>query len=73
MKAEEFIKSLAQLMDTEAELNLQTKLNEIKEWDSLSVVSFISFCNMKLNRLVNAEEVNAAETVEDLLKIAEEA
>ena len=40
MTAEEFIKRLADLMDTDAELKLSTKLADVEEWDSLSMVSF---------------------------------
>ena len=69
MTAEEFIKRLADLMDTDAALNLSTKLADVEDWDSLSQVSFYSFCNTTLNRHVAPDEIKAAQTVEDLFKL----
>ena len=50
MTAEEFVKKLANVMDTEADLNLSTKLADVEDWDSLSMVSFFSFCNSTLGK-----------------------
>ena len=71
MTAEEFIKKLTDLMGTDAELTLSTRLSDVEEWDSLSMVSFYSFCDSKLNRRLLPEQIKAAQTVEDLLKLAE--
>ncbi len=70
MTAEEFIKKLVELMDTDAEINLATRLADVEDWDSLSMVSFFSFCNTTSNRKVAPEEIKAAQTVEDLFKLA---
>ena len=42
MTAEEFIAKLADLMDTEATIELSTRLSDVEDWDSLSMVSFFS-------------------------------
>ena len=63
MKAEEFIKKLTDIMDTDAQLTLETKLSDVEEWDSLSMVSFFSFCNALPDAIKNAVTVN------DLYKI----
>ena len=70
MQAEEFIKKLTEIIDTEEKLTLETKLTDIEDWDSLSLVSFLSFCNSKLKLSVTPEEIKAAQTVADLFKIA---
>ena len=70
MNVEEFIKKLVDLMDTDAEINLSTKLADVEAWDSLSMVSFYSFCDSKLNRRLLPEQIKAASTVEDLFKLA---
>ena len=70
MNVEEFIKKLVDLMDTDAEINLSTKLADVEDWDSLSMVSFYSFCDSKLNRRLLPEQIKAASTVEDLFKLA---
>lgn len=69
MQAEEFIKKLTEIADTEAQLTLETKLADVEDWDSLSLVSFLSFCNSKLKLSVTPDEVKAAQTVADLFKI----
>lgn len=70
MTAEEFTKKLADIMDTETELKLSTKLADVEDWDSLSMVSFFSFCNSTLGKKLAPEQIKAAQTVEDLFKLA---
>ena len=72
MKVDEFLKTLKEMMDTDAELTLETKLSDVEEWDSLSLVTFLSYCNAKLNRPVEPEEIQKAQTVNDLYKFVEE-
>ena len=70
MTQEEFLKNLVELMDTEAQLNLSTRLDDLEDWDSLSMVSFFSFCNTTATRKVSPDEIKAAQTVKDLFKLA---
>ena len=70
MGKEEFLKKLVELMDTEAQLNLSTRLDDLEDWDSLSMVSFFSFCNTTATRKVSPDEIKAAQTVKDLFKLA---
>lgn len=70
MTAENFIDKLADIMDTDVKLELATKLADVEDWDSLSMVSFYSFCNAALNKKVLPEEIKSAQTVEDLFKLA---
>ena len=69
MTAENFIAKLAELMDTEAALDLSTKLADVEDWDSLSMVSFFSFCNTTLGKKISPEQIKAAQTVEDLFRL----
>jgi len=71
MTADEFIKRLTELMDTDVVLELSTRLADVEDWDSLSMVSFFSFCNSTLNRRLDPEQIKGALTVEDLFKLAE--
>ena len=70
MTAEEFVKKIADIMDTDAELKLSTKLADVEDWDSLSMVSFFSFCDSTLGRRLAPEQIKSAQTVEDLFKLA---
>lgn len=70
MTADEFITRLTELMDTDAALKLSTKLSDVADWDSLSQVSFFSFCNTTLAKKISPEQIKAAATVEDLFALA---
>lgn len=70
MTAEEFVTKLANIIDTDAEINLSTKLADVEDWDSLSMVSFFSFCDSKLGIRLAPEQIKSAQTVEDLFKLA---
>ncbi|MBQ7723457.1 MAG: hypothetical protein IJT57_03955 [Selenomonadaceae bacterium] len=70
LTAEEFVKKLAEVMDTDVDLKLSTKLADVEDWDSLSMVSFFSFCNSTLGKKLAPEEIKSAQTVEDLFKLA---
>jgi len=69
LSKEEFIQQLTDIMDTETELTLETDLSEVEEWDSLSLVSFLSFCNARLRRPILPDEIKSAKTVNDLFSI----
>lgn len=69
MTAENFITRLTELMDTDFALALSTKLSDVEDWDSLSMVSFFSFCNTTLAKKVSPDEIKSAQTVEDLFKL----
>jgi len=72
MTPEEFVKKLADVMDTEAELNLSTRLADVEDWDSLSMVSFFSFCNSTLGIRLAPEQIKSAQTVEDLFNLTKQ-
>lgn len=69
MTAEEFITRLAEIMDTAKKLELSTKLADVEDWDSLSMVSFFSFCNTTLGKKISPDKIKSAQTVEDLFKL----
>ena len=69
MTAEKFIAKLAELMDTEATLELSTRLTDSEDWDSLSMVSFFSFCNSTLGKKISPEQIKSAQTVKDLFAL----
>ncbi|MBQ3337017.1 MAG: hypothetical protein IJG80_06400 [Selenomonadaceae bacterium] len=72
MTPEEFVIKLADVMDTEAELKLSTKLADVEDWDSLSMVSFFSFCNSTLGKRLAPEQIKSAQTVEDLFNLTKQ-
>ncbi len=66
MTEQEFIKKMVDITDTEDEITMDSVLEEIEEWDSLSAVGFLSLCASKAKRKVDAPEVRSAKTIRDL-------
>ncbi len=69
MTEQEFIKKMVDITDTEDEIAMDTALEEIEEWDSLSHVGFLSLCANTSKTKVNASEVRKAETIRDLYNL----
>ena len=49
--------------------NNNTKLDDIEEWDSLSIMSFISFLDAELNIEIDADILLECQNPEDLFKL----
>ena len=58
-----------EVLDTESEINMDTKLGEIEEWDSLSVVSFIAMSKAACGKTVERQAIVDAKTVADLFEL----
>lgn len=69
MNEQDFIEKLIEVMDTEEELQMDTALEEIEEWDSLSYVSFLALCSKVAKTHVEPQEVRDARTVKDLFDL----
>lgn len=66
MDNETFLAQITDLMDTEENLTMDTKLQDIEEWDSLSRVAYMAFVRQQGVLSVTPVQVGAAETVGDL-------
>ena len=70
MTVEKFLETLEDIMETEEKLKLETKLEDVPEWDSVSMVSFFSFCTVNFPAVkVLPEQIKGAKTVKDLWEI----
>lgn len=68
MTEEKFIEDFIDMIDAESEIAMETKLEDIEEWDSLSYVSFFANCTSKYKVMVSKDEIKNAVTVADLYK-----
>lgn len=68
MTEEMFLEDFIELLDTEDEVTMDTKLENIDEWDSLSYVSFIAICTSKYKVMVSKDEIKNSVLVSDLYK-----
>ena len=75
MNEELFLKKMKEdVLDTEMDIKMDTLLEDIDEWDSLSVVSFITFAKsverkVKKNNIVHVKTINNAKTMRDLFDL----
>ena len=66
MSEQEFLETMVEIMDTEAEITMDSVLDDIVEWDSLSYVAFLAMGRSKSDKDITPAKVKAAKTIRDL-------
>lgn len=66
---EQFLEKMADILDCEQEISMETVLTDLKEWDSLSLVSFMAMANVAYGKKVNPADVKMAKTMTDLYNL----
>jgi hypothetical protein len=69
MTERDFLAKMAEILDVEEGLAMGSALSEIKEWDSLSFVSFLAMAASLGNKGIEPKHVRAAATIGDLFKL----
>ena len=69
MSTEEFLTNIKQILETDEDLTLETKLEDLKDWDSFSLTDFLALCDEHTSRRIETDELKDAKTVNDLYKI----
>jgi acyl carrier protein len=73
MQAEAFLRQIEATLELpEGSLKGADRLEDIPEWDSLAVISFIALVDEKLGLAVDGEALANAVTVGDLLALVQE-
>lgn len=71
MTKAEFLDELAVVLDMdEGSLTGAEVLEELAEWDSLAVISYIALVDEKFNHVVSGDSLSKAVTVNDLVALA---
>lgn len=70
MNKEEFLNELKIAINTDNELNENTILNDIAEWDSLAVMCTVTLFAEQLNTPITFEEIKNLKTIKDLINKA---
>lgn len=72
MTTEEKITLLEDLMELdEGELDINARLEDIEEWDSLSKLSLMATIKKLYNKAITVEELKQFETVKDICEYLE--
>lgn len=70
MTKAEFLEKLQDIFETDTELTEDMALNDIEEWDSLSMMAVMAFFNKTLSISLLPAEVKTMTTIGDLVKKA---
>jgi acyl carrier protein len=70
MNKTEFINQIADILEIEP-INLSGAevLEEIGNWDSLSIISFVAMVDTELKIIVDPEKLKNAKTINDLIEL----
>ena len=69
MTKEEFKEKILDVLNREEEVEMETKLSDVEEWDSLAYVAFLAMAAEFTDKTIRASEVRGAETVGDLYEL----
>ena len=69
MDEKNFLEKMTELLDTEQKIAMDSELDTIEEWDSLSFVSFLAMANTCYNAQIAPASVKKAVTVRDLFEL----
>ena len=72
MTVEEFQEQMLDILNREEEINLEDRLEDIEEWDSLGYVAFLAMAAEFTDKTIKASQVRGAETVQDLYNLVAE-
>ncbi|HCB92688.1 MAG TPA: hypothetical protein DEP57_02580 [Selenomonas sp.] len=71
MNEQDFIEKMTEIMDTEYSFTMDTNLEDIEEWDSLSYVTFLTMCK-SMQKKVAPDAIINAKKVRDLYELITE-
>ncbi len=69
MTRNDFFDSIIKIIEIEEDINEQTTLSDIEEWDSLAAITTLALFKQKLGINVGAKDVLNCKTVKDLLNL----
>ena len=70
MTLDKKIELLADMLDLEPEdLTLETRLDDLNEWDSLSALNLIALVDEEFGKTLSADIMNGLETVADVVNV----
>lgn len=69
MTKQEFAEKLTEIIDTEEDLSIETDLNEVEEYDSLTILSVIAFVDKQFGKTLTADQLASVTTVNSLIEI----
>lgn len=69
MTINEFLVELAELIEIDDVLTLESNLKDYDEYDSMAIMSLVAFVHKNFGKQFNARQLNQVETVESLVEL----
>lgn len=68
MNQNEFLEKFIDVLQTDEDIDFDTKLETLEEWDSLSMISTVAFLDKEFSTKITIEDVKNFKTVGDVAK-----
>ena len=70
MNREEFLEAMVDVLQTEEEITFDTLLEDLEEWDSLSIMATMAFLEKEFGVKTSMKDYQKMQTIEDIAKKA---
>ena len=70
MNREEFLEAMVDVLQTEDEITFDTLLEDLEEWDSLSIMATMAFLEKEFGVKTSMKDYQNMQTIEDIAKKA---
>lgn len=70
MTIEQFLSDITDIFQTEEVLSLDTKLKDLNEWDSISMMSCMAYLDNKFNIAISLDDCRKFQTIRDIAQKA---
>lgn len=72
MTKDKKLELIAETLDVDVEsLTPETKLNDLDEWDSIALISFMAMIDDEFNKIIKGSLVKEQKTIADLISLME--
>ena len=66
MRTDEFIEIFKDVIQSDSDIDINSTLAEIEEWDSMAMMALIAYFDVKLNIAVSFDQLHALSSVKDI-------
>ncbi len=70
MNKEQFLEEMVEVLQTEDEITMDTVLEDLEEWDSLSIMSTMAFLDKNFGVKTTMKDYQNMKTIEDIARKA---
>lgn len=68
-RQQQFLNEMEEILNAEEPISLDSKLEDIDEWDSIATVAFFALARTTYGKKVNRQAVIVAKTIGDLFEM----